>query len=165
MPDSVEVGQGEHGLRPRQVLGQAAVAHLGETPQLLDHAEGVFAAGARARTRPIDHPPALAQWVPGGGPPIYSVAYAPALKELTVVFFPVRLIAEHLALSSVQKLQHLGDIGDRGISRSYAVDDPALIGRPENPPAFPVEEENSMRFVLPDGRLPELHEQNQLVWP
>ena len=35
MPDLVEVGQGEHGLRPRQVLGQAAVSHLGEAPNCL----------------------------------------------------------------------------------------------------------------------------------
>ncbi len=48
--DLVEVGQGEHGLRPRQVFGQAAVSHFGETPQLLDHAKGVFAA-SRVRER------------------------------------------------------------------------------------------------------------------
>ena len=48
MPDLVKVGEGEHGLRPRQILGQAAISHLGEAPQLLDHAEGVFAAGASA---------------------------------------------------------------------------------------------------------------------
>jgi hypothetical protein len=53
MPDLVKVGQCEHGLRPRQILGQAAISHLGEAPQLLDHAEGVFAAGASARARPI----------------------------------------------------------------------------------------------------------------
>ena len=50
MPELVKVGQGEHGLRPRQVLGQAAIAHLGEAPQLLDHAESVLAE-ARVRER------------------------------------------------------------------------------------------------------------------
>jgi len=128
MADLVAVGQCEHGLRPRQVLGQAAIAHLGEAPQLLDHAEGVLAAGARARTRPIDHAPALAQRPPGSGPPIYPVAYPPALKELAVVFFPVRLIAEHLALLPVQQLWQLSDIGHRSIGRAYGVDDAALVG-------------------------------------
>jgi len=41
--DLVEIGQGEHGLRAGQVLGQTAVAHFGEAPQLLDDAKGVFA--------------------------------------------------------------------------------------------------------------------------
>src|ERR1700746_909447 len=53
----VEIGQGKHGLRPRQVLGQAAVSHFGEAPQLLDYAKGVFAARPGPRTRPVDHPP------------------------------------------------------------------------------------------------------------
>ena len=30
--DLVKVGQREHGLRPRQILGQAAIAHLGKAP-------------------------------------------------------------------------------------------------------------------------------------
>ena len=101
MPELVKVGQGEHGLRPRQVLGQAAIAHLGEAPQLLDHAEGVLAASTRARARPIDHAPAFAQAPPGGGPPVDPITYSARLKEIAVVFFPVGLIAEDLALLSV----------------------------------------------------------------
>jgi hypothetical protein len=50
MSDLVEVGQREHGLRPCQVLGQAAISHFGEAPQLLDHAEGVLTACASARS-------------------------------------------------------------------------------------------------------------------
>ena len=115
MPDLVKVGEGEHGLRPRQILGQAAISHLGEAPQLLDHAEGVFAAGASARARPIDHAPALAQRPLGGGPPVDPITYSARLKELAVVFFPVGLIAEDLALLSVQKLRQLRDIGDCGL--------------------------------------------------
>src|SRR5215469_2630166 len=126
MSDLVEVGQREHGLCPRQVLGQAAIAHLGEAPQLLDHPEGVLAAGAGARACPIDHAPALAQRPPSSGAPIDPVAYPPALEELSVIFFPVRLVAEHLAFLSVQKLRHLRDIGDCSIDRSYAVDHAAL---------------------------------------
>jgi len=127
MPHPVEISQGEHGLRPRQVLGQAAILHLGEAPQLLDHTECMLAAGARARTRPIDHAPAFAQRTPGGGSPVDSVAYAPRLEELSVGFFPVGLIAEHLSLLPVQQLRQLSDIGDRGIGRSHGMDDAVLI--------------------------------------
>ena len=122
MPDLVKVGEGEHGLRPRQILGQAAISHLGEAPQLLDHAEGVFAAGASARARPVDHAPALAQRPPDGGPPVNPITYSARLKELAVVFFPVGLIAEDLALRSMQKLRQLRDIGDCGSGCSYGVD-------------------------------------------
>src|SRR5690242_9849710 len=100
----VEIGQREHGLRPCQILGQAAIAHLGEAPQLLDHAKGVLAARAGARTRPIDHPPALTQGAAGSRASIDAIAYAPRLEELAIVLFPIRLVAEHLALLAVQKL-------------------------------------------------------------
>src|ERR1700726_2983126 len=59
--DLIEISQRKHGLRPCQVLGQAAVSHFGEAPQLLDYAKGVFAARPGPRARPVDHPPALAQ--------------------------------------------------------------------------------------------------------
>src|SRR5271167_945193 len=59
--DLVEIGQGKHGLRPRQVLGQASIPDLGEAPQLLDHSESMLATGSSPRARPVDHPPALAQ--------------------------------------------------------------------------------------------------------
>src|SRR6266403_735339 len=59
--DLIEISQRKHGLRPCQVLGQAAVSHFGEAPQLLDYAKGVFAARPGPRTRPVDHPPARAQ--------------------------------------------------------------------------------------------------------
>jgi hypothetical protein len=39
------------------------------------------------------------------GPAVDPIAYAPGLKELSVVFFPVGLIAEHLALLPVQQLR------------------------------------------------------------
>ena len=68
------------------------------------------------------------RWPPGGGAPIDPVAYAPGLQELTIIFLPVRLIAEHLALRSVQQLRQLSDIGGGGIGRSYGVDDTALVG-------------------------------------
>ena len=97
-PHLIEIGQREHGLRPRQVFGQAATTHLGEAPQLFNHAKGVLTARAGTRTRPVDHPPALAQRSLGIGTPIDPVAYPPRLKELPIVFLPVRLVTEDLAL-------------------------------------------------------------------
>src|ERR1017187_105187 len=92
--DLVEVGQRKHGLRSRQVLGQTAVSHFGETPQLLDYAKGVFAARPGPRARPVDHPPALAQGPLGGRTPVDPVAPPPSLEKLSIVFLPVRLIAD-----------------------------------------------------------------------
>src|ERR1035437_9070178 len=79
--DLVEVGQRKHGLRSRQVLGQTAVSHFGETPQLLDYAKGVFAASPGPRARPVDHPPALAQGPLGGRTPVDPVAHPPKSRE------------------------------------------------------------------------------------
>src|ERR1700751_727642 len=45
-PQLIKVGQREHGLRPRQILGQATVSHLGEAPQLLEHPKRMLATGA-----------------------------------------------------------------------------------------------------------------------
>src|ERR1700680_4449422 len=99
--DLVEVGQRNHGLRPRQVLGQTAVSHFGEAPQLLDYAKGVFAASPGPRTRPVDHPPARAQRPFRGRTPIDPVAHSPRLEKLSVVFLPVRLVAEDFPLLPV----------------------------------------------------------------
>src|ERR1039457_2642064 len=112
--DLVEVGQRKHGLRSRQVLGQTAVSHFGETPQLLDYAKGVFAASPGPRARPVDHPPALAQGPLGGRTPVDPVAHPPSLEKLSIVFLPVRLIAEQLPLLPVQQIRQLGDVGYAG---------------------------------------------------
>ena len=42
--------------------------------------------------------------------PIDPTPYAPRFEELAVVFFPARLIAEHLVLLPVQKLGQLRDL-------------------------------------------------------
>ena len=117
----VEVGQCKHGLRPGQVLGQAAVSHFGEAPQLLDYAKGVFAARPGPRTRPVDHPPARAQRPFRGRTPIDPVAHSPRLEKLSVVFLPVRLVAKDFPLLPVQQVRQLGDVGyaGRGRSASY----------------------------------------------
>ena len=47
-PKLVEIGQGKHSLRSCQVLGQTAISHFGEPPQLLDYPKGVFAARGSA---------------------------------------------------------------------------------------------------------------------
>src|SRR5580698_8421348 len=94
--DLVEVGQRKHGLRSGQVLGQTAVSHFSEAPQLLDHPKGVFAARPGPRARPVDHPPALAQRPLRGRASVDPVAHSPSPEKLSIVFFPVRLIAEQL---------------------------------------------------------------------
>src|SRR6201981_2162495 len=127
-PHLIEISQCEHGLRPRQVFGQAAIAHLGEAPQLFNTRKGVLAAGSSARTRPVDHTPALAQRSLGVGAPIDPVAYPPRLKELAVVFLPVRLVTEDLALLPMQQFGKLSDIGYRRIGRAHGVDDATLVG-------------------------------------
>src|SRR5688572_14401760 len=55
-PHEIEVGESEHAIGLGQILGDAAIAHLGEAPQALDHIEGVLDAGADARARAIDEP-------------------------------------------------------------------------------------------------------------
>jgi hypothetical protein len=51
-PKLVEIGQGKHSLRSRQVLGQTAISHFSEPPQLLDYPKGVFAARAGTANAP-----------------------------------------------------------------------------------------------------------------
>ena len=106
--DLIEISQRKHGLRPCQVLGQAAVSHFGEAPQLLDYAKGVFAARPGPRTRPVDHPPARAQRPFRGRTPIDPVAHPPGLEKLSIAFLPVRLIAEDFPLLPVQQVRQLG---------------------------------------------------------
>jgi hypothetical protein len=125
--DLIEISQRKHGLRPCQVLGQAAVSHFGEAPQLLDYAKGVFAARPGPRTRPVDHPPARAQRPFRGRTPIDPVAHPPGLEKLSIVFLPVRLIAEDFPLLPVQQVRQLGDVGYAGSGRSDRMDDTAFI--------------------------------------
>ena len=117
--DLVEVGQRKHGLRSGQVLGQTAVSHFSEAPQLLEHPKGVFAARPGPRARPVDQPPALAQRPLGGRTPVDPIAHPPALEKLSIVFLPVRLIPEQLPLLPMQQLRQLGDVGYVGV-RSLA---------------------------------------------
>src|SRR5208283_3120462 len=79
------------------------------------------------RARPVDHPPALAQRPLRGRTPVDPVAHPPLLEKLSIVFLPVRLIAEQLPLLTMQQLRQLGDVGYPGVGRSHRMDDPALI--------------------------------------
>src|SRR6516225_7884689 len=75
--DLIEVRQREETEGARQVLGDPAVADLGEAPQTLDDMERVLTACPGARPRPIDHPPAGGQrLVRAGGPSIHPIAHA-----------------------------------------------------------------------------------------
>src|SRR5262245_26857263 len=55
--DQVEVRQCEEAQGARQILGDPAVAHLGEAPQPLHHVERVLAASPGPRPGPIDGSP------------------------------------------------------------------------------------------------------------
>src|SRR5215469_9926201 len=92
--DEVEVRQGEKAEGARQILGDPAVAHLGEAPQPLHHVERVLAARPGPRPGPIDGSPPRAQRLVGsGGAAIHPIAYARGLEGLPIRFLPVRLVA------------------------------------------------------------------------
>src|SRR5262249_30598094 len=92
--DQVEVCQRKETEGARQVLGDPAVAHLGEAPQALDHVERVLAARPGARPRPIDRPPAYGQrLVRAGGPSIHPIAHARGLEGLPIRGLPIRLVS------------------------------------------------------------------------
>src|SRR4030095_17226127 len=57
----VQVRQREGGEQPRRVLHQAAIAHLGEAPQMLHHPESMLTARPHPRARTVDQPLILAQ--------------------------------------------------------------------------------------------------------
>src|ERR1700757_5357875 len=105
----IEVGQRKHGLRSRQVLGQAAIAHFGEAPQLLDHSKGVLAAGTCPRARSIDQAPAFTQRATIGAT-INPVVHAFGRERLAVGFLPVGLISKHRPLPAVEQMRKLSDI-------------------------------------------------------
>src|ERR1700694_2329076 len=123
----IEISQRKHGLHPCQVLGQTAVSHFGEAPQLLDYPQGVFAASPGPRARPVDHTPALAQRPLGCRAPFDPVAHSPGLEKLSIVFLPVRLIAEQLPLLPMHQIRQLGDVGYAGSGGSQRMNDTALV--------------------------------------
>src|SRR5262249_45676970 len=91
--DLEEVAQREEPQAPRQVLGEAAVADLGEAPQPLDDMEWVLATRPGPRPRPIDRAPACGQrLVRGGGPSIHPIAHARGLEGLPIRCLPIRLV-------------------------------------------------------------------------
>ena len=116
----VEIDQGEHGLCPRQVLGQTSVAHLGEAPELLEHPKRMLAAGAGARTHPIDQPPMLTQRFAIRAP-IDPVAHTLRGEGLAVGFFPIGLIAKYLPFLSVEQMWQLGDVCHPCVGRDQAI--------------------------------------------
>src|SRR5208283_4455912 len=87
----------------------------------------MLATGAGPRASPVDQPPARAQRSLGGGTPIDPVAHPPSLEKLSIVFPPVRLIAEQLPLLPVQQIRQLGDVGYAGGGRSHRMDDTTLV--------------------------------------
>jgi hypothetical protein len=110
-----------------QVLGQAAIPHLGKSPQLLDDAKGMLAARAGARTCAVDQPPAPAQGRLGGGPPIDPIAHPASFVGLPVGLLPIRLVAKDGALAPVQQAGQLADVGGRRVGRRNRVDQSARV--------------------------------------
>ena len=103
--EQIQVREREGREQPRGVLRQAAVAHLGEAPQALDHMEGVL-----ARARPRDRNRLMradARSADALGPAaVDSVADAARFSALPMRFAPVRLIPEHLPSCTMQQLGH-----------------------------------------------------------
>src|SRR5262245_12342391 len=138
--DQVEVRQREETEGARQVLGEAAIADLGEAPQPLHDVEWVLPARPSPRPGAIDRPPARTQrLVRRGGPPIHSVAYPRGLEGLPIRFLPIRLVPVEDAFLPVHQRGELRDVGDARMGRGDAVD-PALQVRPhvQLPPEYQV---------------------------
>src|SRR2546426_9716133 len=94
--DLVEIGQGKHRLRSREVLCQTPVPGLHESPEVLDDSEGMLAASPRPRAGSVDSPPPLVQSLVRRWTPIHSVTYTAPLKRLAIGLLPVGLISEDL---------------------------------------------------------------------
>ena len=147
----IQIRQREHRLRFREVLGEAAVAHLREAPQALHHVEGVLA--TRPRARSVDQAPALAQrMLRPNGAPVHAVANAARLEGVAIRSLPIRPVPVHHALGAVQQLRHLRDVGDRRMRRRHVMH-PTLTVGPDVELHAEVEIEPLMQEVDPQHRL------------
>src|SRR5680860_417145 len=75
-PQQIQVSQRKQGEPVRQILGQAAVPDFAMAPQMLDHTEGMLAAGAHFGTALINGFLMLGQRLAGLGPTIHAIAHA-----------------------------------------------------------------------------------------
>src|SRR5687768_6767726 len=105
----VQVGEREGSEQSARVLGQAAVAHLGKTPQALDHMKDVLAARPGPRSQPVDRALMFGER-PARSAAVDAIADAGGHGALPVPLVPVGLIAKHLALLPMQQLPDLGAV-------------------------------------------------------
>src|SRR6266478_3851953 len=99
----IEIRQREGDIQPHGILRQSTVANFAKAPQALDHIEYMFDTGPSSGASTVDVPLIFAQ-PPSGRAPIDPVANAGSQGGLAMRFIPVGLVAEHLALVSVQQL-------------------------------------------------------------
>src|SRR5437879_4934990 len=126
-PQQIQVRQREGGIQPHGVLRQPTVANFAKAPQALDHMEHMLDAGPSCGAPTVDEPLILAQR-PSRGVPIDAVANAGSQGALAMRFIPVGLIAEHLALLSMQQFGHLRAVVRVRRGGAQAMHDAAPVG-------------------------------------
>ena len=124
----VQIGQREHGKGTRGVLGQAAIAHLGEAPQLLDDAKRMFAASPGPKACAVDHALGFGQRFASSAAPVDTVADAGLLAVFAVPFGPVGLVTVNLLFFAVNQLVDATDVSFIGVLSSYS-DEPGHAAR------------------------------------
>src|SRR5690606_23470780 len=127
-PQHVQVRQRKGGEQPRGVLGQSAVAHLGKTPQALDHMKGMLTACPGAGTDAVDELLMITQRLRAGATTIDPIADAAGFGALTMKLAPVRLIPEQLLLLAMQQMRQLADVRLIGRRGGQAMDYAAPVG-------------------------------------
>src|SRR5437867_4134673 len=87
--DTVEIGQSKHRLRSGKVLRQAAIPHLGESPEPLHDVKRMLAPRANPRPRTINTPPSFAERLATCRPTVHSISNPRCLELPPIRFLPV----------------------------------------------------------------------------
>src|SRR5438477_2063134 len=126
--DHVQIGQRKQGEDARGILLQATVTHLGEAPQLFDHAESELTPGAPPRAAAIDGLVMLAQRPMGLGPTVDPIVDARTAAVQAMILAPVSLIAVELVLLTMQQVVQAGNVRFVGRSGGDAMHQALLAG-------------------------------------
>lgn len=122
--EQIRQGAGDEG--PAGVLGDAAVAHLGEAEHALDHADGVLDAGAYPAACPFDPAIVLAQVPVASAAPLREVA-RPRCSSLDLLgASDLGRVAPHVRLLAVQELLDHVAVRDVGRGPSQRVNELGL---------------------------------------
>src|SRR5680860_1313093 len=92
-PQQIQVGERKQSEPVRKILGQAPIAHLGMSPQVLDHTEGVLAPRSHPRAALVNGFLMRAQWLTRRGPAIHPIAHTSLFGTLSMVFAPISTVA------------------------------------------------------------------------